>query len=181
MAVRGWLQLVAVLGSAWIGAPVGAQMALPAPLAVQPSAQPSAQSSAPMVAQLPPFLSVPPPPPVLPELMAPRQPEPRPIDLGRCVASLGQVGCAARLYAQLLCDNIGLQTPLNQLHQSLQSSFEQAAIDFQGITPTSIETAAVRYYTPQLCPLKSEKIIDLMQRQSPPSQARSLPANGAAP
>jgi len=180
MAVRGWLQLVGVLGSAWIGAPVGAQLAqlaLPAP----PAAPFGAQSSAPMDAQLPPSLSVPPPPPVLPELMAPRQPEPRPIELGRCVASLGQVGCAARLYAQLLCDNIGLQTPLNQLHQNLQSSFEQAAIDFQGITPSSIETAAVRYYTPQLCPLKSEKIIDLMQRQSTPSQASSLPASGAGP
>jgi hypothetical protein len=47
--------------------------------------------------------------------------------------------------------------------------FEQAAIDFQGITPPSIETAAVRYYAPQLCPLKSEKILDLMQRQSPRS------------
>ena len=179
MAVRGWLPLVGVLGSAWIGAPVGAQLAqlaLPAPLA----APLGAQSSAPMAAQLPPSLLVP-PPPVLPELMLPRQPEPRPMELGRCVASLGQVGCAARLYAQLLCDNIGLQTPLNQLHQNLQSSFEQAAIDFQGITPSSIETAAVRYYTPQLCPLKSEKIIDLMQRQSPPSQARSLPASGAGP
>ena len=178
MAVRGWLQLVGVLGSAWIAAPVGAQLAqlaLPAPLATPLGVQ----SSAPMEAQLPPSLSVPPPPPVLPELMLPRQPEPRPIDLARCVANLGQVGCAARLYAQLLCDNIGLQTPLNQLHQNLQSSFEQAAIDFQGITPSSIETAAVRYYTPQLCPLKSEKIIDLMQRQSPPSQARSLPASGA--
>jgi hypothetical protein len=112
-------------------------------------------------------------------LLAPAAPPPNSVDLGRCVANLGQVGCAARLYAQLLCDNIGLQTPLSQLHQSLQSSFEQAAIDFQGITPASIETAAVRYYTPQVCPLKSEKIIDLMQRQGPPSQAHSLPAKAA--
>jgi hypothetical protein len=128
---------------------------------------------------LPAPLAVPPPPPVLPELLAPAPPPSSSVDLGRCVANLGQVGCAARLYAQLLCDNIGLQTPLSQLHQSLQSSFEQAAIDFQGITPTSIETAAVRYYTPQLCPQKSEKIIDLMQRQGPPSQAHSLPARGS--
>ncbi len=134
---------------------------------------------APLLAPLPAPLAVPPPPPVLPELLAPAPPPSRGVDLGRCVANLGQVGCAARLYAQLLCDNIGLQTPLSQLHQSLQSSFEQAAIDFQGITPTSIETAAVRYYTPQLCPLKSEKIIDLMQRQGPPSQAHSLPAKGS--
>ena len=117
---------------------------------------------------------VPPPPPVLPELLAPGPPQASSFALGRCVANLGQVGCAARLYAQLLCDNIGLQTPLNQLHQRLQLSFEQAAIDFQGITPPSIEMAAVRYYAPQLCPQKSEKILDLMQRQSPPSQARSM-------
>ena len=134
---------------------------------------------APMLAPLPAPLAVPPPPPGLPELLAPAPPPSSSVDLGRCVANLGQVGCAARLYAQLLCDNIGLQTPLSQLHQSLQSSFEQAAIDFQGITPTSIETAAVRYYTPQLCLQKSEKIIDLMQRQGPPSQAHSLPARGS--
>lgn len=149
--MRGFGKLVLILGSAWIGSPVGAQL--------QPAAS----------------LFVPPPPPVLPELTAPRQPDTSSFELGRCVATLGQVGCAARLYAQLLCDNIGLQTPLSQLHQSLQTSFEQAAIDFQGITPASIETAAVRYYTPQLCPLKSEKIIDLMQRQGPASQAHSLP------
>ena len=125
--------------------------------------------SSPLWAPLRASFAVPLPPPVFPELLAPAAPPSINVDLGRCVANLGQVGCAARLYAQLLCDNIGLPTPLNQLHQSLQSSFEQAAIDFQGITPTSIETAAVRYYTPQLCPLKSEKIIDLMQRQGPPS------------
>ncbi len=150
--MRGFAKLmVVVIGSAWIGSPAGAQLPPSAPLAV------------------------PPPPPLSHELTAPRPQDPSPIDLGRCVATLGQVGCAARLYAQLLCDNIGLQTPLSQLHQSLQTSFEQAAIDFQGITPATIETAAVRYYTPQLCPLKSEKIIDLMQRQGPPSQAHSLP------
>ena len=149
--MRGFGRLLLVLGSAWIGSPVGAQLPPAAPL------------------------FVPPPLPVLPEITAPRQPDTSSFELGRCVATLGQVGCAARLYAQLLCDNIGLQTPLSQLHQSLQTSFEQAAIDFQGITPASIETAAVRYYTPQLCPLKSERIIDLMHRQGPASQAHSLP------
>ena len=167
----GWLVLV--LGSAWFGSPAGAQlsaaqMSAPVPLSLAQSTP----FSAPLV--LPPFL-LPPPPPVLPELATPRPPDANSFELVRCVANLGQVGCAARLYAQLLCDNIGLQTPLSQLHQSLQMSFEQAAIDFQGITPSSIETAAVRYYTPQICPLKSEKIIDLMQRQGPASQAHSLP------
>jgi len=168
--VRGRAHLLVVLGSAWIGAPVGAQMTVPSQSSGQWSAQLWAPLAAPMVAPL----SLP-PPPVVPELMAPPPPEPRSFDLARCTASLGQVGCAARLYAQLLCDNIGLQTPLSQLHRSLQTSFEQAGIDFQGITPASIETAAVRYYSPQLCPLKSEKIIDLLQRQGPPSQARFSP------
>ena len=161
--MRRWPHLLVVLGSAWIGAPVGAQMAMPSQVAAPPWA--------PMAATL----SVPPPPPVLPELIPPRPPAARSFDLGRCTDSLGQVGCAARLYAQLLCDHIGLQTPLNQLHRSLQTSFEQAAIDFQGITPAGVETAAVRYYTPQLCPLKSEKIIDLLQRQGSPSQAPAIP------
>jgi len=161
--VKSITGLVVLLASASIGSGAWAQLPPASPL--------MAPGQAP--------LAVPPPPPVFPEVLAPRPPQSSSVDLGRCVAKLGQVGCAARLYAQLLCDNIGLQTPLSQLHQSLQSSFEQAAIDFQGITPTSIETAAVRYYTPQLCPLKSEKIIDLMQRQPPPSQAHVLPVKGS--
>ena len=147
------LRLVVLVASASIGSAAWGQLL--------PSSPPLAPWPSPLV--------VPPPPPLLPELLAPGPPPSSRFALGRCVANLGQVGCAARLYAQLLCDNIGLQTPLDQLHQSLQSSFEQAAIDFQGVTPTSIETAAVRYYAPQLCPLKSEKIFDLLQRQSPPS------------
>jgi hypothetical protein len=159
--VKRILRLVVLVASASIGSAAWGQLL--------PSSPPLAPWPSPLV--------VPPPPPVLPELLAPGPPQSSRFALGRCVANLGQVGCAARLYAQLLCDNIGLQTPLDQLHQSLQSSFEQAAIDFQGVTPTSIETAAVRYYAPQLFPLKIEKIFDLLQRQSPPSQARSLPGS----
>ena len=175
--MRGLAWLVLGLGLAATAAPAAAQwppsgspsMAPSVAPSFQPLSSPSAQE--PLVAPAMP----PPPPPVLPDVMAPRPTPSSTFALERCVATLGQVGCAARLYAQLLCDNIGLQTPLSQLHQSLQTSFEQAAIDFQGVTPASIETAAVRYYTPQLCPLKSEKIIDLMQRQGPASQAHSLP------
>lgn len=154
-------RLIVLVASALIGSAAWGQLA--------PASSPMAPWPSPLV--------VPPPPPLLPELLVPGPPQASSFALGRCVANLGQVGCAARLYAQLLCDNIGLQTPLYQLHQNLQSSFEKAAIDFQGVTPTSIETAAVRYYAPQLCPLKSEKILDLLQRQSPPSQARSLPGS----
>ncbi len=149
--MRRLVRLLVVVAGAWIGSPLGAQGLPPNPSAL------------------------PPPPPLPAELVPPPASGVATFELGRCVARLGQVGCAARLYAQLLCDNIGLQTPLSALHQSLQTSFEQAAIDFQGITPASIETAAVRYYTPQLCPLKSGKIIELMQGQTPASQAHSLP------
>lgn len=170
--MRGLVRLMVVIGLVPIGGPAAAQWPPAGSPSVSPSFQPSSAPSAqPLAAPAMP----PPPPPVLPDWMAPRPTPSSSFELGRCVATLGQVGCAARLYAQLLCDNIGLQTPLSQLHQSLQTSFEQAAIDFQGITPASIETAAVRYYTPQLCPLKSEKIIELMQRQGPASQAHSLP------
>ena len=181
--MRGLARLVVVLGIAWIGSPLGAQASPSRPPSGSPSesplgppfGSPPGSLSGSLTGALAQVPTLPPPPPVPPELTAPLPPRSGSLELGRCVATLGQVGCAARLYAQLLCDNIGLQTPLSQLHQSLQASFEQAAIDFQGVTPASIETAAVRYYTPQLCPLKSEKIIDLMQHQAPPSQAHSLP------
>ncbi|MFM8673442.1 MAG: hypothetical protein ACKOCA_00055 [Vulcanococcus sp.] len=96
-------------------------------------------------AQLPP----PPPPP------PPAAAEP---DLGRCVASYGNTGCAARLYAQLLCDSIGTRFNGSQLTNQLDQQYAQAGIDFSGISPEQVERAAVRYYAPMLCPSKSERI-----------------------
>lgn len=79
-----------------------------------------------------------------------------------CVSRYGHTGCAARLYAQLLCDNVGraLESP-ELLEQQLSEQYEQAAIDFRGITAEQIETAAVRYYSPMLCPDQSERILKL--------------------
>ena len=76
-----------------------------------------------------------------------------------CVSRYGHTGCAARLYAQLLCDNVGrgMESP-ELLEQRLSEQYELAAIDFRGITPEQVETAAVRYYSPMLCPDQSERI-----------------------
>lgn len=93
-------------------------------------------------------------PPPLPSL--PENPQ------AECVTRYGHTGCAARLYAQVLCDTIAVPTPgTATLEQSLAEQYEQAAIDFRGITPEQVETAAVRYYAPMLCPEKSEQILKL--------------------
>ena len=94
---------------------------------------------------------MPPPPPPPPPAVA----EP---DLGGCVASYGNTGCAARLYAQLLCDSIGTRFNGTQLANQLDQHYAQAGIDFSGITPEQVERAAVRYYAPMLCPTKSDRI-----------------------
>jgi hypothetical protein len=84
---------------------------------------------------------------------------------GDCVTRYGHTGCAARLYAQLLCDNVGGAMPDTiLLEQRLAEHYEQAAIDFRGITTQQVETAAVRYYAAMLCPAKSEQIRRLFMR-----------------
>ena len=89
-------------------------------------------------------------------------------ELASCVTRFGHTGCAARLYARLLCDTLRPQgagftsrETLDQIVQQLAEQYEQAAIDFMGITPEQVETAAVRYYTPMLCPEKSPQIRQL--------------------
>ncbi|MEY3749772.1 MAG: hypothetical protein RLZZ11_975 [Cyanobacteriota bacterium] len=104
---------------------------------------------APVQAQLPGL-------PPLPSLPQPVDPE-----LQSCVARFGHTGCAARLYAQLLCRAVGEGVGSEQLEQQLAEQYEQAAIDFRGITPEQVETAAVRYYSPMLCPEKSVQIRQL--------------------
>ena len=103
-------------------------------------------------AQLPP--PVPPPPPPPSPLAAPAAEA----DLAGCVASYGNTGCAARLYAQLLCDSIGTRFNGGQLTSQLDQQYAQAGIDFSGISPEQVERAAVRYYAPMLCPTKGERI-----------------------
>jgi hypothetical protein len=97
--------------------------------------------------------SVPPPLPSLPEAISP--------ELQSCVSRFGHTGCAARLYARILCDSVGQIPSSEALEQQLAQQYEQAAIDFRGISPEQVETAAVRYYSPMLCPDKSEQIRQL--------------------
>jgi hypothetical protein len=50
------------------------------------------------------------------------------------------------------------------LQQQLAEQYEQAAIDFRGISVEQVETAAVRYYSPMLCPDKSQQIRQLFNQ-----------------
>ncbi len=95
----------------------------------------------------------PPPLPSLPEVSSP--------ELQSCVSRFGHTGCAARLYARILCNSVGDATSSDQLEQQLAVQYEQAAIDFRGITPEQVETAAVLYYSPMFCPAKSQQIRQL--------------------
>jgi hypothetical protein len=102
----------------------------------------------------------PPPLPVVPETVI--SPE-----LEGCVRRFGHTGCAARLYAQLLCASMGTanaltaEGELERMEAKLAEQYDQAAIDFRGITPEQVEMAAVRYYAPMLCPEKSPQIRQL--------------------
>jgi hypothetical protein len=84
-----------------------------------------------------------------------------------CVRRFGHTGCAARLYAQLLCASMGAanrlagEGALERMEAELAEQYDQAVIDFRGITPEQVETAAVRYYAPMLCPEKSPQIRQL--------------------
>jgi hypothetical protein len=50
---------------------------------------------------------------------------------------------------------------VERMEAQLAEQYDQAAIDFRGITPEQVETAAVRYYAPILCPEKSPQIRQL--------------------
>jgi len=105
----------------------------------------------------------PPPPPLSPPapLNPSIPPDPSPEELGRCVSSYGNTGCAARLYARLLCEVVGLSTTPQGLQQQLAGQFERASVDFRGIGVQQVETAALRYYVPMLCSARSRQIQEL--------------------
>lgn len=91
--------------------------------------------------------------------------QPQPPELvGDCVRRFGHTGCAARLYAQLLCDSFDQPALLLAQQQRLSEAFEREGVSFAGILPEEVETAAVRYYTPMLCPERSPQIRALFQR-----------------
>lgn len=91
------------------------------------------------------------------------QPQP-PQAVPDCVRRFGHTGCAARLYAQLLCDSFDQPALLLSQQQRLVEAFEREGVSFSGITPDEVETAAVRYYTPMLCRERSPRIRALFQR-----------------
>ena len=84
--------------------------------------------------------------------------------LAPCVRSFGHTGCAARLYAQLLCESFDQPALLLAQLARLAEDFEREGISFAGIGPDAVETAAVRYYTPMLCQERSPRIRTLFQR-----------------
>jgi hypothetical protein len=108
---------------------------------------------------------LPAPPPPLPSLQPSLQTTPlevsSPEALRVCVPRYGHTGCAARLYARLLCVVVGVSSSLEDLQQQLDEEYQQAAIDFRGISAAQIEAAAVTYYAPMLCPQKSGQIREL--------------------
>lgn len=92
---------------------------------------------------------------------SPALPAPPP-PVSECVRRFGSTGCAARLYAQLLCEIVGSNVDLKPLGAQLQQRFGEEQINFSGISVEQVEVAAVRYYAPQLCPAKARQIWRVM-------------------
>ncbi|MEN9495699.1 MAG: hypothetical protein RLZZ137_739 [Cyanobacteriota bacterium] len=101
-------------------------------------------------------------PPVGAQWLPPAPPpvplESRPQD---CVARFGNPGCAARLYGQLLCSVVGDAIPVSKLQMQLDRLYQQAGIDFSGITAAQVEDLALAQHVPVLCPSRSRQIRDL--------------------
>lgn len=95
----------------------------------------------------------------LPALLAPPPP------VSACVGRYGFTGCAGRLYAQVLCEIVGRPVDLRSIEAQLQEQFVAEQIDFKGIAVAQVETAAVRYYVPQICPDKQQQIWSLLLPQ----------------
>lgn len=153
-----WLWGLA-LGLPWLGIP-------PAWAHGVPASPPAPWAAAALLAELPG-----PPPPPLPPLA----PEPSP-----CVRRYGNTGCAARLYAELLCRQVGVPVDPAAFEEQLQRAFEEAAINFNGIGADQIETAAVRYYSPMLCPQKSPQIRELFDALLQPAAGAGAAATAGS-
>lgn len=95
----------------------------------------------------------------LPALLEPPPP------VSDCVRRYGHTGCAARLYAQLLCEIVGQTPDLDQAQRRLQQRYSDEQIDFAGIAIEQVEATAVRYYVPQVCSPKQEEIWNLLLPQ----------------
>jgi hypothetical protein len=127
-----------------LAAPLAAP--LPAPLFARPS------SSAP---------ALPPPPLAAPPLGGDTAPAVGPSDthaLRNCVMVHGNLGCASRLYAELLCRVVGAPRPVQTLEPLLARQYALAQIDFTGLSAQAVESAAVSEQVPQICPARSWEI-----------------------
>jgi hypothetical protein len=113
-------------------------------------------------AQWPPALSPPPAVPAAPAVLE----EP----LAECVPRQGDAGCAARLYAQVLCALVGRgpERAVARWQTWLQRRYEQAGIRFEGLTAEQIEQRALEEQVPQLCPASTEAIRSLFSTPAPP-------------
>jgi len=81
-----------------------------------------------------------------------------PVSAQSCLERYGQSGCAARLYAEMLCAHFDRPEVMRNRESQLADRFEEAGLNLTGIPAAAVETAAVREYAPQLCPQKSEQI-----------------------
>lgn len=79
-------------------------------------------------------------------------------NLRSCVTLHGNLGCAARLYAELLCRVVGAPPALQTLEPQLARQYALAAIDFTGLSAEAVESAAVSEQVPQICPDRSPEI-----------------------
>ena len=100
-------------------------------------------------------------PPSLPPLPPLQMADPSAAELSQCVPRFGNVGCAARLYARLLCNVVGQTASPAGLQQQLAGQYERAAIDFRGISVAEVESAALRDQVPLLCAARSQQIQQL--------------------
>ena len=113
-----------------------------------------------LILQLAPARSqlLPPAPPPAPAL---ELADPAAEEINLCVPRFGNSGCAARLYAGLLCAAVGEGAAPQELQQRLEQQYAQAGIDFRGISASQIEAMAVKDEAPRLCPQKSRQIQEL--------------------
>lgn len=80
--------------------------------------------------------------------------------LQRCVPRYGASGCAARLYAELLC-SLGDQGEAQAVQAGqrwLAQRYEQAGLGPSDLSPAQIEQLAVEEQVPQLCPDSSDAL-----------------------
>ena len=85
------------------------------------------------------------------------------IEMSSCTSRFGHTGCSARIYAKLICRTIGASLASSEGFK-MAKSFDAAGVNFRGITSDEIETAAIRYYMPIICPTRSDMARELFEK-----------------